>query len=298
MDAFRRCLRTPTLLLTIALAASACSSAGPAEERAGDPPSIDRRADGTVEPLARVLAASDRALEADSMHLTFEMVVDGPGGELRGSGEADVAFGGEPRQHMTFRYESFPGMPDGLEMEMIIVGPVVYMRMPRLHELGVSPTAWISMDLSRSVPGYEDLMEMGAGRNDPSDMLGYLQGAEHAEEVGTEIVNGVETTRYRVSVDLVDALTELPVDMRRDVEQATAQFRRRFGTTTMPFEIWVDGDGLLRRLTFRMEATGGDAGRFSMEMTIDVTGYGDDFELEIPPEDDVTDVTELAARAA
>ena len=34
------------------------------------------------------------------------------------------------------------------------------------------------------------------------------------------------------------------------------QFRRQFGTTTMPFEIWVDDDGLLRRMAFRMDATG------------------------------------------
>ena len=35
-----------------------------------------------------------------------------------------------------------------------------------------------------------------------------------------------------------------------------------------------------------------------MAMTMDVTEYGNDFELEIPPVADVTDVSELAARAA
>ena len=68
---------------------------------------IARHADATPahaldEPLARVLAASDQALEAESLHLTFELIVDGPGPQLRGSGEADIAFGDDLRQHMTF----------------------------------------------------------------------------------------------------------------------------------------------------------------------------------------------------
>ena len=245
-----------------------------------------------------MLAASDHALEAESMHLTFEMVVDGPGPQLRGSGEADVAFGDDLRQHLTFRYESLPGMPHGLEMEMIMDGSVVYMRVPRLLELGMAPTEWISMDLSKTVPGYEDLMEIGTGQSDPTNAFGYLQGAEQAEEVGTEVVNGVEATHYEVSVSLSDALAELPGDLRRETKQAMQQFRRQFGTTTMPFEIWVDDEGLLRRMAFRMDATGGAAGPFSMAMTMDVTEYGNDFELEIPPVADVTDVTDVTARAA
>ena len=81
-------------------------------------------------------------------------------------------------------------------------GSVVYMRVPRLHELGMAPTEWVSMDLSRTVPGYADMMEIGTGQSDPTNAFGYLQGAEQAEEVGTEVVNGVEATHYEVSVSL------------------------------------------------------------------------------------------------
>jgi hypothetical protein len=35
---------------------------------------------------------------------------------------------------------------------------------------------------------------------------------------------------------------------------------------------------------------------FSFEMTMDVTDYGQDFELELPPASDVTDLTDLVGR--
>jgi hypothetical protein len=282
--------RAVPLFLIVALFAGACSSGSSAPDR----PAGSTQADVPVEPLARVIAASNEALDATSMHMDFEFVIDAAGERIEGSGEADAAYDGEIRQHMTFRYDSFPGMPDGLELEIIVDGVMMYMRMPDAPA-SVSPTEWISADMSETVPGFEDLVALGAGKNDPSNAFGYLQGAEQAEEVGTEIVNGVQTTRFRVAVDLAEALDEVPRDLRSEMRLAIQQFEAQFGTTTMPFDAWVDDDGLLRRMLYRIEGETEGAGAFSMEMTIDISGYGDDFELEIPAAEDVTDVKELAA---
>jgi len=295
MEAIRRPRSSLLAFLFVALVAGACSSGGPNERSAAGPPPVTDHA----APLARVVAASDRAIGAESMHMTFEMVLAGAGQELRGSGEADVAFGDEIRQHMLFRYDSFPGMPDGLEMEMIMDGPVVYMRVPQLQDLGGFATEWISMDVSEAVPGYDDLAAFSAGQNDPSNAFGYLQGAEEAEELGTETIDGVETTHYEVTVDLAEAAKDVPADLRDEMRRALKQFRTGFGTTTMPFEVWIDGDGLVRRMVFRMGSEGGGLDMpFSIEMTVDVTEYGNDFELEVPAPGEVTDVTELAGAAA
>ena len=288
MEAIRRSRRSLLAFVAITLVVGACSSGAPTQRnRADRPPARDH-----AKPLARVVAASDRAMDAESMHMTFEMVLAGAGQELRGSGEADVAFGDEIRQHMVFRYDSFPGMPDGLEMEMVMDGTVVYMRIPQLQGVGGFATEWISMDVSKAVPGFEDLAAFGAGQNDPSNAFGYLQGAEEAEELGTETIDGVETTHYEVKVDLAEAAKDVPADLRDEMRKVIRQFRGQFGTTAMPFEVWVDGDGLARRMVYRMEADG-----FSMEMTVNVTEYGNDFDLDVPPASDVTDVTELAGAA-
>ncbi len=288
METTRRPRTIVPLFFAATLIAGACSSDGPPAQGPAAPP-LDRLG----EPLTRVLAASDRALEAESMHMTFEISVEGSGEEVRGSGEADVSLGDEMRQHATFHYGSLPGLPGGFDMEMIMDGSMMYMRMPQMQGPGGPPTEWISIDMSEAVPGYEELIELSAGRNDPTNAFGYLQGAERAEEVGTETVNGIETTHYRGTMNLAHAITELPADLQRDMRLVMRQFREQFGTLTMPFEIWIDADGLLRRMVYVMEGEAAAAAEFSMEMSMDVTEYGNDFELDIPPADDVTDISEL-----
>jgi hypothetical protein len=304
MEAMRRATRALVLILALALVAGACSSA-PADPPAQPAPPAGGASEGPAggaggaggsggldEPLARVLAASDEALDADSMHMTFGFTIEAAGFELGGSGEADIAFGRELRQHMSFRYDSFPGMPQGMEAEMIIDGSTMYMRLPQLAETGL-PTEWVKMDLSGSVRGFEDLMELGAGQNDPSNAFGYLQGAEDAVELGTETIDGVETTHYEVTVDLREALADVPNELRDEMRLSLSQFRRAFGDTTLPFEVWVDGDGLARRIVYRMASDGGAMGPFSMDMRVHISDYGEDFELDLPADRDVTDVTEL-----
>lgn len=281
--------RALLLLVPLALVLAACSSGDPTPIGPASPVAID----GVSDPVAAVLAASDEALETGSLHMTFELVVTAMGQEMAASGESDVAYGDEPQQHTTFRYDSFPGMPDGLEMELLMDGPMMYVRMPMLQEQGL-PTEWVSIDLSRSVPGYEDLVELGSGQNDPTDALAFLQGAKDAEVVGTETVNGLSTTHYRVTVDMADAVAEVPEELRAEVKRSLSQYRQMFGSPIVPFDVWIDEDGLLRRMSYEMEAEGPEAGSFSISMTMDVTEYGNDFEVQVPPEDEVTDITALA----
>ena len=61
----------------------------------------------------------------------------------------------------------------------------------------------------------------------------------------------------------------------------------------MPVDVWIDEEGLLRRMTFRMESSTAASGDFAMEMTMEIPDYGIDVELPIPPADEVTDLTDL-----
>src|SRR5262245_60576693 len=69
---------------------------------------------------------------------------------------------------------------------------------------------------------------------DPSTVLGQLQPAGGFEEVGQEDVDGVPTTRFRAKDP---AATPVP-DIRGQV----------WGDTVTALEVWLDGDGLVRRL--------------------------------------------------
>jgi hypothetical protein len=61
----------------------------------------------------------------------------------------------------------------------------------------------------------------------------------------------------------------------------------------MPVDVWIDGDGLLRRMTISLESGGNSAIDFGMEMTMEIPEYGIAMDLPIPKDGDVTDVSDL-----
>ncbi len=95
------------------------------------------------------------------------------------------------------------------------------------------------------------------------------------EEVGPEDVRGVATTRYRMTVDL------------SDVEGAAEEGLGE----TVPTEVWVGEDGLVRRLRQRLRIS--DAGqRGEVDFTVEYFDFGVDERIEPPPQDDVISAEE------
>jgi hypothetical protein len=109
--------------------------------------------------------------------------------------------------------------------------------------------------------------------------------------VGSEEVRGVPTTHYRATVRLSDALAEVPAAHRRQVEAAFEQL----GDAEVPVDVWVDGDGLPRRIRMDMGAELGPmvGGKGPATMTLDLFGYGEPVEIHVPPADQVTPASEV-----
>jgi hypothetical protein len=92
------------------------------------------------------------------------------------------------------------------------------------------------------------------GVNDPLWPLDALFGARDAVEVGAESVRGVPATRYRVTIDLARADAALPAG----VTVPAGPYRR---LSQIPAEVWLDADGLARRIAVLTDPTGGGGGR-------------------------------------
>ena len=58
-------------------------------------------------------------------------------------------------------------------------------------------------------------------------------------------MSGTETTHYRTTVDLELALETAPAS-----QQSTIQALIDAGTTFLPADVWIDGDGLVRKIAF------------------------------------------------
>jgi hypothetical protein len=251
-----------------------------------------------VSPRAEVLGAMTNVYEAGTVHEEFEMSVSAGGESFSFSGEGDVD---SPNQR--FRMSMDLGLLGG-SMDMTMVDGVVYMRSPMFQDVS---TEWVSMDPSKMDPGKAAQFGGMGGTMDPSAYAALLAGVIEVEAVGEQEIGGVATTRYAGTIDLGKVLERFPevvddVDpaTKEQLEAAVEQLEALGLHDELPFEIWIDEDGFPRRQRFSMDfgslIPGTEDAR--MEITVDLSRFGHELDIQAPPRSEVTDVTGLLAGAS
>jgi hypothetical protein len=91
------------------------------------------------------------------------------------------------------------------------------------------------------------------GVNDPLWPLDALFGARDAAEIGSESVREVSATHYRLTIDLARADAALSAG----VTVPAGLYRR---LSQIPAEVWLDAEGLARRIAVMTDPTAGDGG--------------------------------------
>jgi len=262
------------LALVFALLASACGGSEPTAEQ--------------VPPGAIVLAAS-KTNEAGTYKadITGAMDIAGQSVDMSGTGEFD---GAQQRGHMSYAM-SLNGQD--WDMEMVFAYPAIYMQFP--PELGPLPggKTWVKMDLEKlgQQAGFDFDQMMQAGQSDPSQGLDFLRGATDVQAVGDEDVRGVATTHYTGVVDLRSLGTKYP-EMKPSIYQLIEQS----GISRVPVEVWIDGDGFVRRMKQTLGGNGSGL-QTNMTMTTDLYDFGTDVFVKEPPADDVVDFSELTGQS-
>jgi hypothetical protein len=137
---------------------------------------------------------------------------------------------------------------DDLQVEMPVIGgeqqPEPYpvnRRVDGEFYLGVPNADGTGYDWSHDING-DPYAEFGV---DPRGLFGGLRGASSFEEVGTEPVDGVETTRLRATEPR--DLPNLQIDGNDTTGKVTA------------LDLWVDGEDLVRRLDVTLAGRFGDS---------------------------------------
>jgi hypothetical protein len=274
--------RTFALLVAVALAAIGLAGCGSEE----------------LSPQAAVAQSATKTADAGSARFTFTGTMSGvPGGPFTFEGEG--AFSGQ-QGRMTFDMSDFGAATGGAfggEMEMLMDGLLIYMKIPpQIASELPGGKEWIGIDLAAAGEelgiDFEELTQFQQA--DPTQTLQYLRGAsEDFEEVGSEEVRGVETTHYRGTVDLRKALEQIPADSRDAFERVL----ELVGDTKMPFEVWIDNDGLARRMKYEQPLPAGEGGQgTSMVLTMDMYDFGVEVDVEPPPDDEVLDLQELVGQ--
>ena len=190
----------------------------------------------------------------------------------------------------------FEAMLGDGRIDVIQDGSTIYLRMPFLaREAGVT-TPWLSLTMS-DVPATAEgrlpgLFGQLAGAGSPAAYFMQLRAMDGTVvENGTGDVRGVATTRYRGTLDLAKLLGHsLPAtDASRDVMMPF------FEALKLPYEVWVDAEGLPRRLTatldFRSFAPAGAVAAEpapALTFTYDLFDFGAPTAIALPVDSAVT----------
>ena len=213
-------------------------SASPTDDETGDP-----SAAAFLERLKAGLG------EEGSMHV--EMVMTGPA-EMTAKG--DSAYGPDGSEmHLTMDMAAMPGGA----LEMVLVDGKAYMSMPGVTEPGQF------FEIDESNPAFGSLDD---GLSPADSFAAFDAGLNSVEELGEEEIDGEPTTHYRLRVDAKAAL------------EATGQAMVPGLPDELVYEVWLDAEDHMRRLTYELVGT---------ELTMDMTKWGEPVQIEAPSPDDL-----------
>jgi hypothetical protein len=257
----------------------------------------------SLSPEAAVAQAATRTAEEGTARFVYRATTRAHGqiNRSRGHGTWDFA---ARRGRVEVRDED-----DSMTLEQIFDGLVTYYRTtPPFSDAFPEAKEWVRQD-----PLEFDRLEISLalaelGQINPATFLARLRAISgDVEEVGEERIDGRETTHYFGVADLRLVADEAPPERRAAVRRSVDALLRRGGEAEVPTDVWVDDEGLVRRvaqrLTFVTPATVVPPGKWvrtEAEWTIDFVEFGLSVAIELPAPDNVMserELYELARRA-
>ena len=271
------------IAMAAALAFAACGSSGPSQSAPTTPVKNGR---------AVVLTSVVKTAAADSAKVSIDMSFDGFGAGLNMSADGAIDFAsGDSDITMEFGGGGILGSLLPPDVEARRVDGTTYVHMP----VGLpSGKEWIAVPSGSAGSGSNTALGIGNSTS-PTKILAYLEKVSNGvKEVGTETVRGVETTHYTAEVDLGKAVdgADVPHALRDEVGKVAGDIG------TVPVDIYIDGDGLLRREKLEMNfgsffsgvggASGAAGSGSTVTMQLDLYDFGSPVNVEAPPADQVT----------
>jgi hypothetical protein len=255
-----------------------------------------------LSPGATVVQAAERTRGEGTARVSYAAAFDLPEGSepllLTGDGVFDYA---NRRGEMTFDMSALVRQPSDVpageaEVEMIVDGVVLYLKMPFLTNALAPTRPWIKLDLAAAARANRtDLGQLTQlSQGDPTQALELLRGVTRdVTERGEEVVRGVATTRYEATLDLARVAREVSDETRPSMQSLIAQAR----SSDMKADVWIDAAGRLRRISYDVgvvSAGEGTTAPDSMTVVIELYDFGVGVDVVPPPEDRVVDLLQVS----
>ena len=251
------------------------------------------------EVVERVADAAAKTVDEGTARFTVAVASEGTG--TGADDEQPITVDGEVDFENEQRLLTLQG-PSG-ELDVVIDADVAYVELP-----ATEGDDWMKVELDSL---FDDDIGFGGPAampfQSPEDNLRVLEGsAVHAAEAGEETIDGEDTTRYEMIIDL-EAAAE---DANNEVEEAVRTTSERTGLSELEIDVWVDEDDLIRRVEYTLDLSEVDVEedvdsgsveadtQGSVTVTVDYSDFGTNVNIEVPDDEDVVDIDEDAVRDA
>lgn len=220
----------------------------------------DPNSDPAVEEFIAMIARGMRGVSSYRGKISMDM---GSAGSMAGTMQGTVSNGQAVNSEANIEVEAGS---QSVEVKVVMIGTKVYLGGSTL--LQAVPEAkgktWILAATDSSNPTVRQLAtSMGSvSTNNISSMIRFASAAKSVEKGGTKEIDGVPTTQYRVVLDPKKLTDTGTGGMTADSTEAT---------------FFVDGDSLMRRAVVEVGAMG-----TTVELTMDMTDYNTDVQIEAP----------------
>lgn len=169
--------------------------------------------------------------------------------------------------------------------------PILYLSLPALQPRLQGKT-WLEADVGKlAANAGVDLGRLleTVGNEDPTKALQLLQSVGSVSKVGTATVDGVGTTEYSGTIDVQKAVAALG--------PAGSKLLGQSKVATIPVDVWIGGDGLVRRMHTTLSASVHGMQTVS-DLTLDLSDFGTQVTITPPPAGQTLDITQLKGAKA
>ncbi|MFH8989112.1 LppX_LprAFG lipoprotein [Streptomyces sp. NPDC017940] len=239
------------------------------------------KAGGDMAPAAAVKKAADKTEKLTSF--SFRMRGSVPGD---GRVQAEAAMSTEPLA-MSMKMSAPSQGPEKAEIRL--VDGAIYLGGGKEAAKEMDGKRWIKFAHTKGKgTAKQDGSSLSAqADNNPADQSTLLTGSDDLKKVGTEKIEGVETTHYKGTVTL-DRMREL----LKDEDAATKKRREKslkeyedMGVEKLTMDMWIDGEDHTKQ--FRAQGKGNKG---PLDMTITFLDYNKPVKVTAPPKSQVMDL--------
>jgi hypothetical protein len=247
--------------------------------------------------------AIDASIAKGTAHVKVTAALDlaGKQASFGGSGDVDFANGAasltvDLSNAATALGGSVPGILASAlvdPVEVVISNGAIYVKAPavaKIASLG-GDKEWVKIGVDGDSTAASALSSLtSALGTDGNAVLEALKNATSVDDMGTETLDGVQTTHMHGSVALGDAIKPVTDALGESIGSDLPDL-----SMAVPFDVWVDGDGLIRKVVIEVGSDGWASSGPTMSptgsITLELSDYGTTPDVKAPADDNTADVT-------